>query len=186
MKWLLAKVMNLITYGVVSAVSTDTTDYPIMQISYMGRTANAARISPYGLCSNPPLKAKVVHWNVLAQEENKVGFAFSQQNRFKPLKAGEVVVGNPTSQSYIKFHEDGTIEIVSAKKVLLTGADDMEVTIAGDVKLTASGNVDVDATQVNLGVGGAQIARLGDNVTTIIGGTPEVGTITSAGINTSL
>lgn len=66
------------------------------------------------------------------------------------------------------------------------------VVINGDCNLTAS-TVNVDASQTNLGTGGQQIARLGDQVTVqVIGVQPggatieATGTITEGGTNTSI
>ena len=154
--------------------------------SALGRTANAQRISPYGLYANWPLNTKLVKWNILGQEENKVCLAFSQADRFKNLAEGEVIVGNPKTGSYIKFAGDSKIEIVGTDEIEINASGDVKINVTGDIDMTVSGNVDVDATQVNLGVGGNQIARLGDQITVNVGGTDYIGAITSAGTNTSI
>ena len=108
------------------------------------------------------------------------------------------MTGNPQTQSFIKFDKSGNITIESAGQINITSAakvtidvngtiditssDKMNINVTGDVDLTASGNVNIDSPKVNLGVGGLQIARLGDAV--VVDGVP--GTITSAGINTSI
>lgn len=173
MKKIFNKICNMIKFGYVSLVGKDDTDYPILQATYLNKTSNVLLITPYGLSSNPPLKTKMLLFNILGSESNKAGIAFSLKNRFKNLKAGEVVVGNIETQSFIKFSENGGIEIESAGKIIIN--------VIGDVDLKAN-EVNIDATKTNLGTGGARIARLGDAVD--VGGNP--GTITGAGVNTSI
>jgi lipopolysaccharide export system protein LptA len=102
-------------------------------------------------------------FNVNGQEENRVGIIYSPQNRFSELSPGEVAVGNQVTQSYIKFDDEGNIEIISTS--------DLNVTVTGNVNLSVQGNVNVTATtttingDVNLGgEGGQGVARIGDSV----------------------
>jgi hypothetical protein len=165
----ISKILNLIKYGQVTHSIIDNKKYPITQISCLGKTANAQVISPYGLCINLPKNAKVINFSVGGQEENRACIGFCQDERFKNLLEGEVVVGSPKFSTYIKFSKDGNIEILSTK----------------DINIKAS-NVNIDAEKTNLGVGGNQIARLGDSVMVTVEGTPYYGTITSSGVNTSI
>ena len=103
---------------------------------------------------------------------------YSQAERFKNLESGEVVVGNPVTQSFVKFDKDGNITIDSKK--------DVTINSTAEINVTSSGSVNVDAPVVNLGSGGLPIARTGDAVTVTISGTPHVGTITGGGTNTSI
>lgn len=160
------KIKNLIKFGYVSLETTDSGDYPVAQVTYFGKTLPVEIITPYGLYVNLPENTKVVLWNINANEENQVAIGFSQQDRFKNLESGEVLVGNPKTGSYIKLKANGSIEIESKDKI----------------DITVNGEVDIDAAKINLGSGGARIARLGDEVT--VGS--NTGTITGAGVNTSL
>jgi len=165
------KVHNLIKYGYVSLPGNDFSinGKPVTkahaQIISLGSPRAIAVISPYGLNANLPLKTKVLIWNILGQEDNPVCIGFSQEDRFKDLKPGEVVVGNPKSRAFIKFDKDGNIEINAP----------------GELNIKAT-KVNIDADETNLGVGGAKIARLGDEVTV----NSDIGTITGSGDNTSI
>lgn len=173
------KTRNLVKRGYVTAPGSDENDYAVIQISCLSpaKTANAELVSPYGLSVNLPKDIQVLTFSVQGHEENKACIGYSQVNRFKNLKPGEVVVGNPGSisedgtvevpSSFVKFANDGTIEISS----------DSDITVVAD-------NVSVNANTVDLGVGGAKIARLGDTVHVSLA--TGDGTITSGGTNTSI
>jgi hypothetical protein len=175
--FLQTKVRNIVKRGYVTKPGDDTSDYHIIQISYLSpaKTANAELISPYGLSVNLPKDIQVLTFSVQAHEENKACIGYSQSGRFKNLEPGEVVVGNPGTGSFVKFVNDGTIEVSST--------DAVSITTTADVNITAD-NVVVDANKVDLGTGGAKIARLGDAVQVNLG--TGIGTITSGGTNTSI
>jgi hypothetical protein len=175
---LLTKVMNLIKRGYVSNSLPDTADYSQVQVSYMGNSRKAAVINPYGLYTRLPLNTNVIMFSVNGQEENSAVVGYSREDRFKNLNEGEVLIGNPETGSYIKFESDNKIEILSK--------GDLNIDVTGNVNLKASTAVNVDSPATNLGTGGNQIARLGDQITVIVGGTPYTGNITSAGVNTSI
>lgn len=160
------KLRNLIKRGYVSYFIKDENLHAIAQITYFGKTSNAEIISPYGLSVGLPEETNLIIFNIQGKEENKACIGYSQHDRFLNLKQGEVVIGSPKTKSYIKFKEDGTIEIDSK----------------GTINIKVNGDVNIDATKVNLGVGGAKIARLGDEVTVGM----AKGAITSAGENTSI
>jgi len=166
------KLANLIKYAYVSRTIEDNQKVALTQASFLGKTANVQVISPYGLSVHLPLKTKLLLFNIQGIEENRAVIGFSQDERFKNLKEGEVIVGSPKTQTYIKFDKDGNIEIIGKGKI--------NVTTTGDIDFKCD-NFNIDATQVNLGQGGNKIARLGDEVTV---GT-ETGTITGSGNNTS-
>jgi hypothetical protein len=189
--------LNLIKRAYVSAPTNDENDYCSIQVSYYDRTAYAQPIYPYGLCANAPTNTSVLLFNVLGQEENLAGIPYTIAERFRSLKTGEVAIGSPKTGSYIKFEEDGSIKIV-AKKGITISTEDGDIIFNSsqgiawnattDAIMTSLGNFTVTTTtytvngQVNLGSGGAKIARLGDQVT--IGS--NTGTITGSGNNTSI
>lgn len=167
------KVQGIIKYAYVTSTRDDSLDYPNQATSFYKKTNATQIISPYGLCAHLPKNTKVVLLSVQGNSENRAAIGFSQSDRFKNLEEGEVVVGNPKSRAFVKFDKDGNIEIISE--------DELNITVSNDVNLKCT-NCKIDATKVDLGVGGAKIARLGDQVT--VG--PATGTITTAGNNTSI
>jgi len=188
-------IRNIVKRGYVSLAGDDSGPYNLTQISYSvpDKTANAEVINPYGLYSNLPNGIQVLFFAVNNDEENRACIGYSQDDRFKNLKEGEVLIGNPQTQAYVKFDADGNIEIQSAAEINIKASGEINIdagdiniengtiNVTGDAELNAN-NVNVNATKVNLGSGGARIARLGDQVT--VGA--STGTITSAGTNTSI
>lgn len=169
-KMILTKTQNLVKRGYVSLLDQDDKNVPHNQVSYLGKTGISERISPYGLYANLPKDTQVLLFSVCGDEANLAHIGYSQDKRFKNLKNGEVLVGNPQTQSYVKFDADGNIEVEAKGKLIIN--------VSGDAEIKAN-NVKIDAAKVDLGVGGKAIARQGDSITT-------GGTIVATSVNTSL
>ena len=252
-KSLFDKARNFIKYGVVSYTNGDSANTPVAQVTSHGIAANAQRIMPYGVYGEPPPGTKCILLQMQGDTEKKAFIAFPQSKRFKTSAAGEMMYGNIQIGTYIKFLNNGDIEISSIKdtpqNITVTGknltlnitesciinsknstinatedctvnANNINIQADNDCNIAAknitmiaenniamegndisftcgtavshlgtNGNFEITAdkflahvNEVNLGNGGARIARLGDQVT--IGS--DVGTITSAGTNTSI
>ncbi len=181
---LLTKIINLCKRGFVSNSLQDDKDSSIAQITYFGKTGISEIVSPYGLSSRLPVGTQTLTFSVQGQENNRASIGYSQEDRFKNLLEGEVVVGNPKTGASVKFSIDGSIIINPSPtgSLIINSNGDLSISANGDIKLKATGEVDVDATRVNLGTGGPAIARVGDSV--LVG--TSTGTITSGGSNTSL
>ena len=95
--------------------------------------------------------------------------------------------GTVAGEVYLK--NDGVIEINNAGDLKIVAYGNVSVITPGNVDVSAA-SVNVAASVVNLGEGGAGIARLGDEVTVEVTGGSSAGTykgtITSAGVNTSI
>jgi len=140
----------------------------------MGDTAEFVAIFPYGMHANLPVDALVTLFSVNGQEQNLAGIGEVPEKRIKNLESGEVVFFHPATKTKIHFKND----------------DDLDIEVGtGNVNLTAN-NVNIDAVQTNLGVGGPDIARVGDTVEVNVGSGSSAGTwtgtITTGGVNTSI
>lgn len=169
---------NMLKRGVVTLVNADSGKRSTAQVTSMGTTSTIETIYPYGIYAVAPQGSDVAIFNVLGGEENKVGIPYDVAIRFKNLKAGEVIVGNPVTQSYTKFSSDGSVEVISDKDFIMTVKGKITINVEGDASITSQGNVDLIASgDVNLGgTGGAGVARIGDAVTggVITGGSTKV------------
>jgi phage gp45-like len=114
-------IRNIVKRAYVSNSTDDSGDYPTIQISYLSplKTAIAERISPYGLYTNLPKDIQVLVFSVQGNEENKACIGYSQTDRFKNLKEGEVLIGNPQTQCFVKFDKDGNIDITCGSRETL-------------------------------------------------------------------
>ena len=165
-----SQVSGIVRRSQITRVSGDVNSFQTAQISYMGRVSDTEILWPYGMYGNVPINSLCVTLAVNGQEENKVTLPSRSHKRIRRnLKAGEVGIGNFNTQSEVFFDADGNILIISK--------GDLVVTVVGNVTINAQ-NVTL-GDKVNLGSGGAAIARVGDSVQ--VGA--STGTITSGSAN---
>jgi hypothetical protein len=162
---MIAKLMNMIKRAVVTNPGDDSGEFPVTQVSYLGKAADIETIFPYGMSANMPKDSIVLLFNVQAQEENRAGIGYRHDLRPKNLKEGEVVFGNFLKGTTIFFDADGNIKIVG--DVELTGnldiTGDMTLTgdmdVTGDVAITGAHDVTGNATvSGTLTIGGTNFA----------------------------
>ena len=173
---IISKIAGLIKRSFITRASDDKNAFQTAQISYLDKVADTEIIWPYGMFGNVPVDSLCVTFSVGAHEEDRVTIASRSHKRIRRnLKPGEIGIGNFDTQSEIFFDADGNI-IINAKSKL-------NITVVGDATITANKLIidnDADITgNVNLGVGGAPIARVGDSV--LVGG--DAGVITSGSSN---
>lgn len=196
MRQIFTLIHNIIKRAVISKLEVDSETSPIAQASYLGKTGTTEIVLPYGISARAPVGTQLLLFAVQGQENNRAAIPYGQENRHKNLEEGEVVIENEITKSFIKFDKDGNItvdskakivincvgdaDITVGGKVVVNSTGDIDVTTNGKVDLKATGNVDVDAPQVNLGSGGAAIARVGDSVNL------TTGLIITGGNNTSI
>ena len=171
---MLDRLINLIKRARVSRADDDSGKLPIQQCSFMGDTADFIVMSPYGHHANLPVDALVTLFSVNGQEQNLAGIGEVPEKRIKNLASGEVVFFHPATKTRIHFKNNKDLDIEVG---------------TGNVNLTAN-NVNIDAVKTNLGVGGPDIARVGDTVETVIATGSSAGTwtgtIVTGGVNTSI
>lgn len=124
----------------------DSTAYPRAQVSYNGKTSNIMRLSPYGLCSNPPNDSLVLLLNLQGQESVKVGIADDILNRFKNLAQGEAVLYNTQTQSYVLMRANGDVQISAQGNIDADATGNITADAGGNIEATAGGNIAATAT----------------------------------------
>ena len=109
----------------------DVNDIPTMQVKYLKDVIKIVqKLGLYGICGNPPKGSSGILFPILGSDSNLVCLADDIKNRFRDLKEGEVVIGNYLTKSFIKFKEDGGVEI-HAKYITQVAED-------GDISLSAT------------------------------------------------
>ncbi len=126
---------NLIRLARTTRASADDTDFPIQQISYMGKVGDALMWFPYGYHANIPPDYLSLFVTPGANNESRVAFPGSPQKRIKNLVAGEVVVFHPPTGSKIHFKADGSIEMLSDTAIKIQSAPKVEIFSATDVSI---------------------------------------------------
>lgn len=132
----------------------DVNDIPTMQVKYLKDVIKIVqKLGLYGICGNPPKGSSGILFPILGSDSNLVCLADDIKNRFRDLKEGEVVIGNYLTKSFIKFKEDGGVEI-HAKYITQVAED-------GDISLSAGNNIINTAKATNIG----NPLNVNDNVT---------------------
>ena len=133
------RIKKLMKIGVVID-SNDSTSYPIIFASYLGKPrARATNFTPFGLWSRPLKGMMSILFNINGSESNKFALTNELKNRpVKNLKEGESVLGNLLS--FVHFKEDGSVvfTITTGKTLTING----NVIMNGD--LAINGNVIID------------------------------------------
>ena len=148
---LLRKIRSLIRRAIVSLSLPDDGDYPIVQVSYLGKTGNMEVIWPYGMNGQLPADAQAFCFNIEGMEENKAGIGNVPTLRLKVDAEGEVSFGNPLTGSVTYYRENGDIETIGKNDKSVTIDGDMNITVAGDVNINATGTINLDGGDGNLG-----------------------------------
>lgn len=195
-------------YAQLTNTTKDEKDFETVQVSAYEETFNVHLVMPYGLYANPPMDSVVLCLNMGEQEENRAGIAYHPTKRVKGLAPTEVGIGNPFSETLIKFNKDGDVEIQVKRDLIVTVTRDCKVTIdgnadvniKGDATVKVDGDASIEAANASvtaatidlngyctLGGGSLGIARLTDTVQVTItsGSSAGVwdGVITSASSN---
>lgn len=132
MNKLLTKITSMIKRSRVSLSHPDTGDYPIVQITYLGKTADMEVIWPYGMNGRLPVDAIPVCFNIEAMEENKAGVGTTPTLRDKLENIGETSFGNPVAKTFLRFLSDTSIELTNGTG-LMTMLPDGSMNINGAV-----------------------------------------------------
>ena len=184
---ILTFIKNLIKRGTVSRKTEDSGDYSIAQIKWMSKkVGNVEVLHPYGMSSYAPVGSLALMFNIMGQEANRAAIVNDPKRRFKDLKEGEVAIGNFLTRSYVKFLENGDIEIVTTNNQNITVTGDSNLTVAGSANITSTGNATItsDAHVVVTATGTVGITSTGNTtltapITTIDGALRVTGEITA-------
>ena len=140
-------IRNLIKRGVVTKKTLDDGQFSVAQVKWLaGKIGNVETIHPYGISSYAPVGSMALMFNIMGHEANRAAIINDPKRRFKGLKEGEVAVGNFLTRSYVKFLENGDIEVVGTSNRVVTISDDNTLTVGGDYAITVSGDTTINTT----------------------------------------
>jgi phage gp45-like len=134
---MMEKLKRMLGWASITKSSDNSGNYPIQQVTYMGKIADAVALMPYGIHSNIPADTLAVIASINAQSENRVIMGVAPPNR-PTLEPGEVALYHPDSGSMVRMKSDGSISVIG--DLTVTG----DITASGDVTatdITASGDV---------------------------------------------
>ncbi len=147
---LFTKISNVVKRGIITLGNNDSKPVAHCQISYLGKTSNMEQIFPYGFSAQAPVGNIALFFAVGGNEANLAGIPYSQQDRFKGLKSGEVIVGSPASGSYVKFLANGDIEILSKQKITVNTISDIDVIAKGNINITTDNDLNIKAKNIKI------------------------------------
>ena len=144
---MMQKLRSMIKQAYHSLAGNDSSAYPTAQFAYNGKATEVVRLSPYGLCSNPPLGAMGVLFQIQGREGVKYAVTDDMLARYKNLEPGEVQIGNYATKASIKFDNDGNVIVtVTDGNLIANVTGDMTATVSGDVSMTAGGAASITSS----------------------------------------
>ena len=138
---------KLIRWAKILKAGTDTDQFAVQQMTYLGKTADGLIVFPYGHHANIPPGALALMFAVEGDATNRAAIAWTPKLR-PVLKSGEVAFYHPLIPDLIiKLQENGEMLVKSGVKVFID-APDVETT--GNLKV--GGNLEIVGTVENDGV----------------------------------
>jgi len=143
----------------VVKAGSDTGAYPVQQVSYLGKTADAVMLFPYGLHANVDGTAIGPLFILNGSDENRAMLPTSMTRR-STLAGGDVELYSPVSRSRVTLRANGDVEVdgknvtVTASGALTATAASASVTaatVAVTGNVTITGNLSVTGTMTNAG-----------------------------------
>lgn len=150
----LDKLKNVVRWATVTGPVDQTQQFPVQQLTYKGKVANCMMVFPYGMYSHvSTTDALVMMFAVEGNADNRAGIPAIPQKRPVDLEQNEVAIYHPFTNSFIKFRNNGNIEIDTAPVNAETGEQTLgSITVnCVNATVTASENVNVTAIQ-NIGL----------------------------------
>jgi len=135
---------RLIRWAKVVKAGADTGQFPVQQVTYLGKAGDAVMIFPYGMHANVD-DGLALMVAVGGDAENRGAVPTSMTRRSK-LASGDVEFYSPVSRSRVTFRANGDIEADAKRDLIATVAGDASVDVGGDTSLTVGGNLTATVT----------------------------------------
>lgn len=150
---MLGKLKKLIRYVRITGSGDDSKQFPVQQVSYMGKTANVMMVFPYGMHGNVDKDSLGLMFQVLGDNGSKAAVPMSHKDR-PALNTGEVVFFHPPTGTKIHLKKDGSIDIDAgnANIDLKTGSGDVTIeSTTGNVTVKApTGKINLESLQAEI------------------------------------
>jgi len=143
----------IVQRAVVTLAGTDDQQYPVQQVTYQGKVADAEVVFPYGMHANLLTEDTLcLLFSINNEEDYRAVMGYTPNLRPKNLEEGEVVFYHPVTGSQIFFRNNGDIDILVADgsedetggNANITITRDFNIVVGGVAVLTAS-SIELDA-----------------------------------------
>ena len=120
-------------------VMDDSQNVPVVKITYLKRTVDAAVALPSGIHGSPPVDSPCLLITLNDNEASRMVIPLSFMDRNKNFKEGEFEIGNFKVGTTIKFDEDGHIEMSNGDEDLTSLINDLCEAAESITTITALG-----------------------------------------------
>lgn len=172
MSWIESFVRNMIKRATITRDIVDKGPFLGGQAAWASeKSGDIEIVEPWGFHSVPPIGSIALMLSVLGHEENRAAFVNDPTKRLRGLKPGEVAVGNWPARSYIKFLNNGDIQITGSNNAVITLTKDMNLTVKGDTNINITGNNNITITGNNvINVSGDTTINSSGDLSATVGG----------------
>lgn len=162
------RIKNLIRWARITRFGADDKQFPVQQVTYLGKVGDCMMIFPYGMHGNASEDSLVAMFEMGADSANRAGIPGTPQDRPK-MAGNEFCLYHPKTQSIIHFRNNGDIDI--------------------DTVNNNQGSININTVQANIAASDSvNITAPETNITgnlTVTGDTSLGATVTSNGKNIS-
>lgn len=137
---------NLIRWARIIKAGSDTEQFAVQQMEYLGKIADGVIVFPYGVHANLPPDTLALMMSVQGNPDNRAAIGWTPKKR-PLLKSGEVAFYHPLLPDLIiHLKEDGKMLVKSGVQIDVVAP---EVVITGN--LTVTGTTTLGATVTSNG-----------------------------------
>jgi hypothetical protein len=165
---LVSLIKRLVRWAAVTRGGKDAAQYPVQQMTYLGKTADSVMVFPYGMHANVDRADYALMFSVAGDTDNRAAIPTSMTRR-STLAPGDVEVYSPVSRSRVTIRANGDVEVDGANIV---------ATASGDITATAGGSAAITAPTITLT---GSVSVVGDLA--VSGAAAFAGAMTNAGSN---
>jgi hypothetical protein len=142
---------NILRWCRITKAGSDTGQFPVQQMEYLGKVGDGAMLFPYGVHGNVPADTLTLMGAVQGNPDNRVAIGVLPKNR-PALKDGEVAFYHPPTGSFIKWDSSGNLLISNGTATWAMVGN--TVTLTGNLVVT--GTITNDGSDVGKTHGHAQ------------------------------
>ena len=178
----LDKLKNIVRFAQVTGQVDNSASFPVQQMTFKGKVINVLQIFPYGIYSNISSDDSLgVMFAIDGSENNRAAISYTPQKRPTDLEQNEVAIYHPYTNSFIKFRNNGDLEIDTIQDGnngnIIVNCENATVNANNDVSVVAGNAVNVDC--VDATVMASSSTTLDTPATTITGTLQVDGAITT-------
>lgn len=157
---------KLIRWARITKAGTDTEEFAVQQLEYLGKLANGFVVFPYGIHGNLPPDSLALMMSVQGSAANRAVIGWTPKVR-PTLEEGEVAFYHPPTGSTMVWRQNGDLDINTAGNINVDCStanvnasssvtiDTPSTTVTGDLNVGGNTTITGNAVAANVTAGGA-------------------------------